>query len=133
MAGRFTVVEDRERASESEQGKLLYSEQRRTDGKKGDRATTSNDGQERCRRPRDGKKTKPKGYRAGGMADPAVDAEQVMMTPATTATAPGTGLRIAPSHGEIAVRHTSQRETLTPASSSRMASLSSTSHAPVSH
>jgi len=26
VAGRFKVVEDRERASESEQGKLLYSE-----------------------------------------------------------------------------------------------------------
>ena len=70
MAGRFEVVEDRERASESEQGKLLYSEQWRTDGKKGDRATTSKDGQERCHRPCGGKKTKPKGDRAGGMADP---------------------------------------------------------------
>ena len=64
------MVEDRECASESEQGKLLYSEQRRAGGRKGDNATTSKDGQEQCRRPRGGMKNKPKGDRAGGAADP---------------------------------------------------------------
>jgi len=43
VAGRFKVVEDRDRASE-EQGKLLYSEQRRAGGKKGDNAATSKEG-----------------------------------------------------------------------------------------
>ena len=70
VAGRFEVVEDREQASESEQGKLLYSEQWRTDDKKGDHAATSKDGQERRRRPRGGKKTKPKGDHTGGVANP---------------------------------------------------------------
>jgi len=70
VAGRFKVVEDRECASESEQGKLLYSEQRRAGGRKGDNATTSKDGQERRRRPRGSRKNKPKGDRAGGAADP---------------------------------------------------------------
>ena len=64
------MVEDRERASESEQGKLLYSEQRRAGGRKGDSATMSKDGQERRRRPRGGRKNKPKGNRACCTADP---------------------------------------------------------------
>ena len=42
------MVEDRDRASE-EQGKLLYSEQWRAGGKKGDNAGTTKDGQERRR------------------------------------------------------------------------------------
>ena len=70
VAGRFKVVEDREQASELEQGKLLYSEQWRTNDKKGDHAATSKDGQERRRRPRGGKKTKPKGDHTGGVANP---------------------------------------------------------------
>jgi len=64
------VVEDRDQASESEQGKLLYSEQRRTDSKKADHAATSKDGQEWRRRPRGGKKTKTKGDHTRGVADP---------------------------------------------------------------
>ena len=43
VAGRFKVVEDRDRASE-EQGKLLYSEQRRAGCKRGDNAGTAKDG-----------------------------------------------------------------------------------------
>ena len=43
IVGRFKVVEDRDRASE-EQGKLLYSEQRRAGGKKGDNAGMAKDG-----------------------------------------------------------------------------------------
>jgi len=64
------VVGDHERASELEQGKLLYSEQRCAAGKKGDHAGTSKDGQDRRRRPRGGKKNKPKGDHAGGAANP---------------------------------------------------------------
>ena len=56
VAGRFKVVEDREQASESEQGKLLYSEQLCAGGKKGNNAGTTKDGQERRRRPRGGRK-----------------------------------------------------------------------------
>ena len=50
VAGRFKVVEDRDQASESEQGKLLYSEQRRAGGKKGDNGGMAKDIQERRRR-----------------------------------------------------------------------------------
>jgi len=69
VAGQFKVVEDCERAPVSEQGKLLYSEQRRTDGKKGDHAATSKEGLQWHHRPRGGKKDM-KGDRAGGVADP---------------------------------------------------------------
>jgi len=68
VAGRFKVVEDQDRVSE-EQGKLLYSEQRRTGGKKGDNAGTAKDGQEQCRRPRGGRKNKPRGERKVGAGD----------------------------------------------------------------
>jgi len=71
VAGRFKVVEDQDRVSE-EQGKLLYSEQRRTGGKKGDNAGTAKDGQERRHRPRGGRKNKPRGEREVGAGDSGV-------------------------------------------------------------
>jgi len=68
VAGRFKVVENRDRTSE-EQGKLLYSEQRRAVGKKGVHAASSMDGQERWRSPRGGRKNKPKGDHDAGAGD----------------------------------------------------------------
>jgi len=68
VARQFKVVEDRDRASE-EQGKLLDSEQRRAGGKKGDNAGMAKDGQERRRRPRVGRKNKPRGEREAGAGD----------------------------------------------------------------
>ena len=120
VAGRFKVVEDREHASESEQGKLLYSETRPRAARSGvvvpvEAGRTSPRATVLAARPI------PAADAVIVEVTPAANAERAATTPATTATTLGTGLKTDPSRGEIAVPHMLRRETSTSASSSRTA------------
>ena len=122
VIGRLKAVQDREQATDSEPsavgGKLLYTAEQWWAFEKEDGTGSSKD---RRRRPRGGKKNKPKGDRdSGGQA---ANARKIATTPASTATRLATGPKIALSLGaSVATRRMSRKQRRRPLCFSRTAS-----------